>query len=332
MIMKNVLAAVDSGDLVQIKTLLRELDHQGIHTAEMREAELLLARAFQLAIAGVNEPPELEPVISSLVPEGGENPERLSRQQNGRAVALLTHKDLLRKNGSHWTLTTWTLSDAIGGSLCPGERFVDFPASSPATAFLVQEDLVVTLRHNLASATYSDHAALRVIFDFELQVKGEPESCKLDFLASEVYAVTTSYSLVDDSPNAFVALRLSRPVSDRRPVTCNFGVPIGPGKRIYMIGHPCGLPKIDNFNAAVMDVSSADTFTASLDAFAGNSGSPIFNSDTNHVEGILAEGGTDFLTREDGNGGPCYVTNVYKPTLYPYVAKRIQTLQRLVGP
>lgn len=327
--LKDVQAAVESRDLGRIKAQLRELDRQRNLSSDMRDVARHLARAFRSLATAINDPSQLKPAISKPPREALQSPKV---QENIRAVALLTHRDLLKRNGAHWTLTTRKFSD-IFGVLCPRESFVDFPVSTPATAFLVREDLVVTLHHNMASPPYSDIEALRVTFDFELQDPVRPESCKVDFLPEEIYQVTARYSLVEDSPHAFVALRLSRPVSGRRPVTCNFGVPISAREHVYMIGHPCGLPKFNNFDAVVMDASSADGFTASLDAFAGNSGSPVFNSNTHDVEGILAEGGIDFRTGDDGNGGSCYFTNVHEATaLYPYAVRGIQRLQRLIGP
>jgi hypothetical protein len=37
-------------------------------------------------------------------------------------------------------------------------------------------------------------------------------------------------------------------------------------------------------------------FVANLDTYGGNSGSPVFNSETHKVEGILVRGETDFTT------------------------------------
>lgn len=41
-------------------------------------------------------------------------------------------------------------------------------------------------------------------------------------------------------------------------------------------------------------IRKRDFFMASLDAFVGNSGSPVFNKETGLVEGILVEGAEDF--------------------------------------
>jgi hypothetical protein len=81
-----------------------------------------------------------------------------------------------------------------------------------------------------------------------------------------------------------------------------------------VIGHPEGL--IQKYAGGATITKSTDTyrFEANLDAFAGNSGAPVFRSAGGEVEGILTGGGGDyrrraFKTAEEGGGAPCYVVN-----------------------
>ena len=46
-------------------------------------------------------------------------------------------------------------------------------------------------------------------------------------------------------------------------------------------------------------------FVANLDTYAGNSGSPVFNTDTGLIEGILVRGEQDFVFTQAG----CYLSN-----------------------
>ena len=52
---------------------------------------------------------------------------------------------------------------------------------------------------------------------------------------------------------------------------------------VYALGYPTGLPLKLAGNATVQSVSGTAYFTANLDTFAGNSGSPVFNFATNRV-------------------------------------------------
>jgi hypothetical protein len=75
---------------------------------------------------------------------------------------------------------------------------------------------------------------------------------------------------------------------------------VGNGQAVHVIGHPVGLPAKYAPNATVRDNAPAAFFVANLDTYGGNSGSPVFNSDTHEVEGILVRGERDFQTTPQG--------------------------------
>ncbi|MDD5320391.1 MAG: hemopexin repeat-containing protein [Methylococcales bacterium] len=68
-----------------------------------------------------------------------------------------------------------------------------------------------------------------------------------------------------------------------------------------MIVHPVGLPTKFGGGATVRDNSPSAFFLANLDTYGGNSGSPVFNSSTHEVEGILVRGETDFVQQDGCN-------------------------------
>ncbi len=87
------------------------------------------------------------------------------------------------------------------------------------------------------------------------------------------------------------ANRISARITDRPE-----GVQMAKEAEVYIIGHPCGLPlKVAAHPKSVVTKALPTTFVARLDAFGGNSGSPVFNRSTHRVEGILIEGQKDFL-------------------------------------
>jgi hypothetical protein len=61
--------------------------------------------------------------------------------------------------------------------------------------------------------------------------------------------------------------------------------------------------------AAVRDNTPSAFFVANLDTYGGNSGSPVFNSVTHEVEGILVRGEADFVQQ-----GNCRVSLVCPST------------------
>lgn len=335
---------VSDKDLRRARLLLREYDE--IMTAQsqysisldpssLREIGRQLTGILRGTMTAINGDDDRIDVVRLPQPQEASSPitigrsvELMSAAENSRAVALLTDESLLKPQGNG----RLRLETAVFGEvkeLCRSERFFDRPIATPATAFLVRSDIVVTLRHILPF--FSSTENIRAIFNFELQDVDDPTSFKVDFEEEEVYAVTENYSLVDDNRNAFVALRLSRPVVGRSPVLCNFGKPINSGERVYMIGHPCGLPKVYEGDAKVLDASGKG-FTANLDAFSGASANPVFNADTGQVEGVLAEGGEDFQSIPNEEGGSCNISIVYEDRMpFGYKIVRIGELQKLFG-
>src|SRR5262249_37357901 len=84
---------------------------------------------------------------------------------------------------------------------------------------------------------------------------------------------------------------------------------IGDTQAVHVIGHPSGLPAKFAGGAAVRNNQPNAFFVANLDTYGGNSGSPVFNSDTHVVEGILVRGDADFVQQ-----GACSVSLICPTT------------------
>jgi hypothetical protein len=88
-------------------------------------------------------------------------------------------------------------------------------------------------------------------------------------------------------------VRLDRPVISREPVVLGTGK-VAPGTKVYMIGHPSGLPKKITPNGVVLENGGSTYFSTTLDAFHGNSGAMVVGAESHAVEGILVRGESDY--------------------------------------
>ena len=81
------------------------------------------------------------------------------------------------------------------------------------------------------------------------------------------------------------------------------------GTALTMIGHPKGLRmKVDSGVVLADKPSSWDLsrgFLTNLNAFHGNSGSPVWSSEG--VVGLLTDGDKDSVPNSGGDGGACYI-------------------------
>jgi hypothetical protein len=98
----------------------------------------------------------------------------------------------------------------------------------------------------------------------------------------------------------YAIVRLDRK-SERTPLKMRILGTISKNEQVFLIGHPLGLPLIYAPAAKIIDNSNSIFFKAQVDAFRGNSGSPIFNAKTQLVEGILVRGEEDVETDTIGS-------------------------------
>jgi hypothetical protein len=98
----------------------------------------------------------------------------------------------------------------------------------------------------------------------------------------------------DDEGADWAVVRLDRKVPDHPPLRLRRSGKVPDRQPLFIIGHPSGLPSKVAGGAAVRDNSPLPHFVSNLDAYGGNSGSAVFNSDTLEVEGILVRGEQDF--------------------------------------
>lgn len=197
---------------------------------------------------------------------------------------------------------TSTISGRTHGqikNLCNSEPFRTQPVIANCTGFLVDPSFLVTAGHCIEESTLKN---FKFIFGFEAENNG---NIRTTFDNNDIYeAIRIVGRRLESSGPDWAIVQLDRPVLDRTPLEVRRTGKIPDNQEVHVIGHPSGLPKKVAGNANVRENSDSDFFVANLDTYGGNSGSPVFNSNTHIVEGILVRGDTDFILN-----GSCYVSN-----------------------
>jgi Trypsin-like peptidase domain len=281
-------AGAERGRAVASTASGRSRELQDLATAEL----VKLTRARQRVIYGVDNRKDLYLVKSSKV-----------RSAASKVVALVRAGDLTRASDGSYTLSTESYRDAY--QLCEGEPFANQPTGCFCSGFLVAPDVVATAGHCVKSQ--ADLATIRFVFGFRM-IDGA--RVRTNFPADDVYAGASliGRQLMSDGTD-WALVRLDRPAVGRKPVNVRSTGKVGAKQSLYVIGHPCGLPQKYAPRARVRDNTPDTFFVANLDTYGGNSGSPVFNSSSNAVEGILVRGENDFVSR-----GSCYVSMVCPTT------------------
>lgn len=190
-----------------------------------------------------------------------------------------------------------------GRGVCAKERFSKQVSIANCSGFLVDDNKLVTAGHCIKSM--ADCNSYKWVFDFKVD---HAEQSKVNVPISSIYSCKSiiSRQLDATSKDDYAFIELDRPVSDRHPLKVRKFGKISKGDSLVVIGHPTGLPtKIaDGANVRTLQ---GKFFVANLDTFGGNSGSAVFNTETEEVEGILVRGETDYVY--DSTLG-CQVPNV----------------------
>jgi len=179
-------------------------------------------------------------------------------------------------------------SDIVGEDLqlCSEERFFNQKNPMRCTGFLVGDDVLVTAGHCIENID----DCIKYAFVFEY--KNTTTHLKLEdiYECREIISRKFSSEGLDYS-----VVRLDRNVVGRVPLKFRRSGKLNDGSNLFVIGHPSGLPLKVAGGAYVRDNSKNDYFVTNLDAFGGNSGSPVFNESTKEIEGILVRGDTDYI-------------------------------------
>jgi len=221
-----------------------------------------------------------------------------NRQNNSKGVvALVRETDLTKESNNRFRLSTIPFKDAMG--LCSNERFMDQPIASFCSGFAVGKNVIVTAGHCITSE--DDLKTVRFIFDYKYT---DPTTVKTVF---EKPLVLSGKRIIDRGLSGgidYAIIEVNETIPQDRQLKINTTVKIADKETVYVIGHPVGLPLKIAGGSFVRINTDPLFFTANLDTYGGNSGSPVFNARTNEVEGILVRGGVDFI-KKDG----CRISN-----------------------
>lgn len=236
--------------------------------------------------------------------------------QNARSVGLVIKKENLAMVTDSIYKISMGITLGQKYSLCPGQAFADQPIAGEGTAFLINGEEIMTAAHVL-SEPIQNYA---LVFGFEVINKvGAYEA----LIPVENIYYLNQITFRDEALDVAIA-RLDRS-ADRKALSLSPKAALTPGTEVYMIGYPSGLPQKVALNASIHATGYLQYFFTSLDAFQGNSGSPVFRLDTHEIIGILVSGELDYAWN-----GSCNVPVMCKvPYCQGEKAIRISEVERL---
>ncbi|TRZ70713.1 MAG: serine protease [Bacteroidetes bacterium] len=181
--------------------------------------------------------------------------------------------------------------------LCDNEPYIDQINPAIGTGWAYKNDLIVTADHCFNKNDLNDYKNYFFVFDFLDSVSGAIIS------KDRVFIPVGKIKLrLEDLSKEFTIIQVNRTIPKSRYAQLYNGGTSTLKKettKLYMIGHPLGLPLKYTPKGQIYKLNK-DVLITNLDAYAGNSGSPVFDSQSNKIVGILVSGNEDFEKTSSG--------------------------------
>ncbi len=261
------------------------------------------------------------------------NPKIIELARSTVAMIDSVHFDK-KDESNNFILTGKSLGEKY--NMCEGERFTNQLSIANCTGFLIGEDLVATAGHCITNNCI-DKWGREYYWIFDYAISDSQDKIK-EFLVPEenVYRCKKVISRGIFAKNEdFAVVQLDRKVLDRKIFEYRTDGKVDSKSTMMIIGYPTGLPlKIskedgsaplhDSYNMYGLQKKAREgriynnekygIFHISVDSFAGNSGSPVIDSSTFMVEGILVRGAKDYRFVEIASlPNPCHPANLSSP-------------------
>jgi hypothetical protein len=201
-------------------------------------------------------------------------------QENAKAVCAIveTNKIWFDVATRQWIVEHYE-TQGEKHSICEG-NFIDQPTFAYCTGFLVGDSLIATAGHALTNLRF-DVSNFVAVFGYAT----DSGRIVVAFDTTDVFLPVKIEESHFMGHRDWGLVRLDRSPG-RAPVTIERANSVRLGDTVYMLGYGEGLPLKYTGGASVSDTSHKLSFQASLDAFGGDSGAPVFAKESNRVVGM----------------------------------------------
>lgn len=230
-----------------------------------------------------------------------------------RSIATLIRKNQLTFIGTFEGEKIYRIKKEIladrKDNICPDVRYYSSRVVGHCTAFLVNQNSLMTAGHCVGSLDPSaiTYVAenVKVIFTIpkdEMVIINKKSNSEWTIKESQIFNISTIEKFNESHDDIFdyAIIKTSKSINQRFPLQIGNWKKVSSEKgyskkemKLFALGHPVGL----TLKMAPGEViyKSKDRFKLAIDTFHGNSGSPVFSAKSHKVIGILVGGMDDFV-------------------------------------
>ena len=225
--------------------------------------------------------------------------DNLMKEISLSTAAQIYNSDITKIDGKY-LIKEGTLEEF---GICKTERFSSQPITANCSGFLIAPDVLVTAGHCILSK--NDCKNHKWVFDYANKVGIEK---KFSFTENQIYSCSSIIGRIKEDTTGidYAVVKLNRKVLDRTPLKFRKEGKVSDDAELTVIGHPSGLPTKISSMGKVRNNKSENIFIINSDTFTGSSGSPVIDSKTGLVEGIIVRGDQDYKVDDVG----CATVNV----------------------
>jgi len=219
-----------------------------------------------------------------------------------QAVAIQMDDTSIDETDPAHVVVTYARTLGEAQNLCAGQRFADQIEPGYCSGTLIDDRHILTAGHCMAAASDCSPSTIWV-----LGLRYASAGVLAPLTSDDVYRCSRVLAYTDDGSHDYSVVELDRPVVGHAPAVVS-GAPPALGSDLTLIGHPNGIPMKVAAGGVVTSLAPDGSFgEGTVDAFAGNSGSGIFN-DVGQLVAVLDSGNDDYVS-----SGGCFIVNVVHP-------------------